>query len=153
MEQYRTKMGIYPMTTEEEMLEKLDQLKQELKQMGGTRYLQMDEEYNKIFDTDYDIAIEIDNERINPSVQAQQLVQLMGIIAQAGYPIDAPMAELLDVMGLQSSRIIQRMMDDKKAMQRQQAQQQAQIESPQGEVLPETPQGEVTQQPKPNPIV
>jgi hypothetical protein len=152
MEKYRSQYGVYPVSTEEEIDQKISEIKDELRRAGSTRYLRMDEDYKKIFDTDYDIAIEMDDERINPSVQAQQLVQLMGIIAQAGYPIDAPMAELLDLMGLQSSRITQQMIEDKKKLQRAQAQQQMQGEIG-GEVLPEAPEGEVTQQPNPNPLV
>lgn len=160
-EKYKSKWGYYPFLTEMELDQKIEDLKDQLKAQGNVRYMQMDEDSKNLFDTDYDIAIELDEERINPSVEAQQLVQLMGIMGQAGMPIEPMLTELLDLMGKDPTPILERI---KQARQQQQMQmqqaQQAQMMGQMGgveginplETQPNAPEGPVTQVPKPSQV-
>lgn len=151
MESFKQQNGYYPLYTEEEMDAEIERVKQELKTMGNTRYLTLSEEDKGLFNTDYDIQIEPGEERINPSVESQQLIQLMGIMGQQGLPIDDMLVELFDLFGKDSSRLMEQI-----KMKKEQAQQMAQQQmmaqggmeqTPAGMKPPTTnaPQGPVTQ--------
>jgi ASC-1-like (ASCH) protein len=121
------------LTITEEVLEEAVRItKEELKNLGEDRFPQIAKE---IFDFDYDLKIVITDEQINKAVLAQLLQQTLGILVQAGLPIQDTMRELFDTLGLDGDRLVQ---------QQEQPQEQGAEQIPTG-----TPPAGISQTPNP----
>jgi len=101
--EYRETYGIIPLTKEEIEMQIAD-LNQQLSQQGDRRFI----EYTKeAFNTEHAINIEPREEQINLSVMANQLVQVIGILASQGVDTKDVAKELFSVMGLDADKLTQ----------------------------------------------
>jgi hypothetical protein len=83
-----------------------DGIMDELKTQGEDRFPQISK---KLFDTDFDISLEIGDEQINKGVMVQQLIQAMGILGNLGMPVADVAREIFDTLGLDAERLVQKL--------------------------------------------
>ncbi len=100
------KNGIMSLQTEEEVQMAIEKIIKEMEAMGEDRPIPT---FDELFNTEYDIKIVITDETINKATMAQTLQNIMGVLAQAGKPIEPIMNELFDVLGFSGERIISEM--------------------------------------------
>lgn len=100
------KNGIMSLQTEEEVQMAIEKITKEMEAMGEDRPIPT---FDELFNTEYDIKIVITDETINKATMAQTLQNIMGVLAQAGKPIEPIMNELFDVLGFSGERIISEM--------------------------------------------
>jgi hypothetical protein len=105
-EMVREKTGVYPFVDEMEMDAEVERVAQELSQYGEDRFPEMQK---KMFDTDFDIDMEIGDEEINKGVMVNQLVQAMGILGNLGMPVDGVAREIFDTLGLDAEKMVQKL--------------------------------------------
>jgi hypothetical protein len=98
----------------------IDQTKQgiqdDLGELGEDRFPEISK---KLFDTDFDIDVEIGDEQINKGVMVQQLIQTMGILGQMGMPVNDVAREIFDTLGLDADRLVKNMQQMPQVLQGQ----------------------------------
>ena len=99
--------GIPLQEAENQLIDQTTQgIQEDLKKNGEDRFPQMNK---KLFDTEFDIDIEIGDEQINKGVMVQQLIQAMGILGNLGMPVDGVAREIFDTLGLDADRLVAKM--------------------------------------------
>jgi len=96
-------MLIQQFVTEQEA--EIEKLATEIGQYGEDRFPELSKE---LFNTDFDIDLEMGDEQINKGVMVNQLIQTMGILGQLGKPVDDVAREIFDTLGLDAERITQK---------------------------------------------
>jgi len=105
MIEFKETNGFIPLDREQ-IEEQIELVNQELSKQGNRRFI----EYTKeAFNTEYEIQIEPHEEQINLSVMANQLVQVIGILASSGVDTREVTKELFSVMGLDADKLTQNM--------------------------------------------
>jgi hypothetical protein len=111
--------GLPMAEAENQLIEMTKQgIMQDLSTQGEDRFPQMSK---KLFDTEFDIGIEIGDEQINKAVIANTLNQAIGILGKVGLPVVEPMKELFDTLGLDAERLTKGMAEAQQQMAAQNA--------------------------------
>lgn len=134
---YIERTGVVP--SKEEIVQAKDSAVMSIgKKLKDMRFVKI---MKKVFDTDFDIAVDIDSQEYDKTVMVQQLKELLLTVSRAlpetNLDVNAILKEILDTMGLRGNRFF----NDKKtmtmggqqmAMQAQQAQQDQALQAPAG---------------------
>lgn len=124
---YKEKFGFIPLNREQ-IDQQIGELNAQLSESGSNRFIEYAKE---AFNTEYSINIEPRDEQINRSVMANQLVQVIGVLAGAGVDTRGPVRELFDSMGLDADKLTADMQPPQQQTdQTQQPQQQEQLPMP-----------------------
>ena len=110
--------GMMSLQSTEEMQAAIDEISKRMEGMGSDRPMPV---FDELFNTEYDIKISVTDETLNKATMAQALQNIMGVLAQAGKPIEPVLSELFDVLGYSSERIMQAMSAAPQAPQAPQA--------------------------------
>jgi len=105
MEKYKKKLGFYPYLTQEEVEAKIEEVSANLAEMGEDRPLEYS---SRLFDTEFDIQVNISDEQLNKAVVANTLNQAINILAGAGVPpqmLKEPIKELFDTLGFDGDKL------------------------------------------------
>lgn len=93
--------------TDEEMEAEKESLRATMNRQGEDRFLEITD---KAFDTDFDIDIQIGEDKLNPALIAQSVTQALGIAAQfpgSRINTDEALKEIFDSLGLDGNRLVQ----------------------------------------------
>lgn len=121
MEDFKSANGVYPFTTEDEMNAEIEKVVKSLGEQGEDRYI---EARKKLFDTEFDIDIQIGDEQMNKALMVQALDKSVSTLVNAGVPVSMlkdPLIEMFDTMGLDGDKLVSKI--DESEMLRQQQQQ------------------------------
>jgi hypothetical protein len=83
----------------EEVLLEMQRAKTKLRKMGIDRYIELVKEINL---TDYDVLVYTDDEKFNPSVQVEQLMNMLKVVPQYQNGIAK---SIFDIMGIDSRQL------------------------------------------------
>jgi len=91
---------------EQEQEMEIEKLATEMAQYGEDRFPELRKD---LFNTEFDIDIEIGDEQINKGVMVNQLIQAMNILGGLGMPVDGVAREIFDTLGLDAEKMVQKM--------------------------------------------
>ena len=99
--------GVPLQEAESQIIDQTQQgIQDDLGKLGEDRFPEISK---KLFDTEFDIEVEIGDEQINKGVMVQQLIQTMGILGQMGMPVNDVAREIFDTLGLDADRLVKNM--------------------------------------------